>query len=409
MFQTLHQQSDKPYRTGLLTTTHGDIATPIFMPVGTQATVKTLDSRDIDEIGAQIILGNTYHLHLRPGEEWIDQRGGLHTFMNWNKPILTDSGGFQVLSLGLQKENKTEKPEESLVKITEDGVSFRSHLDGSKHMFTPESAIETQHKLGADIIMAFDEATPDSATHEYAKQSMERTHRWATRCVVQHQNLKETRNFAKHYPVSQQGKHQLLFGIVQGGIYEDLRKESARMISSMAFDGIAIGGESVGYNMEKTKEILDWVIPIIGTDRPRYTMGLGLNPRDCLIAIKHGADMFDCVGPTRIARNGSLYIHPTTRDTDGTLNDETKQKLRIEIGNAQFARDTRPIDSWCDCSTCRHYTRDYLHHLFRTEELLAYRLATIHNLRFMLKLMEEVRDAITDNQFEQMCTMWDIS
>jgi queuine tRNA-ribosyltransferase len=405
MFQTIHQQPDKPYRTGLLATAHGDIETPIFMPVGTQATVKTLDSRDINEIGAQIILGNTYHLHLRPGEEWIDERGGLHNFMKWDKPILTDSGGFQVLSLGLQKENKTDKPGESLVKITEDGVSFRSHLDGSKHTFTPESAIEIQHKLGADIIMAFDEATPDSATHEYAKQSMERTHRWATRCLEQHQNLKKTRNKHQqtHKPIN-----QLLFGIVQGGIYEDLRKESARAISEMAFDGIAIGGESVGYNMKKTGEILDWVVPIIGNDRPRYTMGLGLNPRDCLIAVKHGADMFDCVGPTRIARNGSLYIHPTTRDTDGTLNDETKQKLRIEVGNAQFARDTRPIDSWCDCSTCKTYTRDYLHHLFRTEELLAYRLATIHNLRFMLKLMEEVREHIRQETFETFCKVWNV-
>ncbi len=380
------------------------------MPVGTQATVKTLDSRDIDEIGAQIILGNTYHLHLRPGEEWINERGGLHTFMNWNKPILTDSGGFQVLSLGLQKENKTDKPGESLVKITEDGVSFRSHLDGSKHIFTPESAIEIQHKLGADIIMAFDEATPDSATHEYAQQSMERTHRWAERCLTAHAQShilypvkKDTMKKDTGYGLRE---NPLLFGIAQGGIYEDLRKESARVISSMAFDGIAIGGESVGYNMEKTKEILDWVIPIVGNDRPRYTMGLGLNPRDCLIAVKHGADMFDCVGPTRIARNGSLYIHPTTRDTDGTLNEETKQKLRIEIGNAQFARDTRPIDSWCDCSTCKTYTRDYLHHLFRTEELLAYRLATIHNLRFMLKLMEEVRTAITNDQFEDIYQTW---
>lgn len=403
MFKIVHQQKDKPYRTGLLQTAHGEIQTPIFMPVGTQATVKTLDSRDIDEIGAQIILGNTYHLHLRPGEDWINERRGLHNFMNWNKPILTDSGGFQVLSLGLQKENRTDKPTESLVKITEKGVSFRSHLDGSKHFFSPETAIEIQHKIGADIIMAFDEATPDSATHEYAKQSMERTHRWAQRCLLQHKNTT-----TPQHPQTNKLINQLLFGIIQGGIYEDLRKESAKIISEMPFDGIAIGGESVGYNMEKTKEILDWVVPIIGNDRPRYTMGLGLNPHDCLMAVKHGADMFDCVGPTRIARNGSLYIHPTTRDTDGTLNDETKQKLRIEIGNAQFAKDTSPIDNWCDCSTCKNYTRDYIHHLFRTEELLAYRLATIHNLRFMLKLMEETREAIKQETFETLCEVWNI-
>jgi queuine/archaeosine tRNA-ribosyltransferase len=312
------------------------------MPVGTQATVKTLDQQDLKNINAPIVLGNTYHLHLRPGEDVVAAAGGLHKFMNWSQPILTDSGGFQVFSLGLQKNkgksvilSETKDPSRSdkrdssakpqndndkqgqLVSIDEDGVTFTSHLDGSTHRFTPESAIEIQHKLGADIIMAFDECTPDNIDYQYAKEAMERTHRWAERCLAFHKNKKtqkqennSTDGIRKSGLSGNLNYSQFLFGIIQGSNHEDLRKESAKFISSLDFDGIAIGGESIGYNMEATKKILDWVYPIIPENKPRYAMGIGLSPTDLLTAVEHGVDMFDCVAPTRLARHGILYCHP---------------------------------------------------------------------------------------------------
>lgn len=385
-FKLLKKDSKTNARLGQITTDHGVIETPIFMPVGTQATVKTLDSADLHQMNAQIILGNNYHLHLRPGEDLIAKAGGLHKFMNWDKPILTDSGGFQVFSLGLQKEQRKSGGNTSntkLVKITEEGVAFQSHIDGSMHIFTPESAIMCEHKIGADIIMAFDECTPDNASPEYTREAMERTHRWAVRSLDAHKE-----NTKYH------GYNQFLFGIIQGAKSEELRKESARFISSLDFDGIAIGGESIGYNMEATADILDWVYPLIPEDKPHYAMGVGLNPTDLLIAVEHGVDMFDCVAPTRLARHGMLFTFDKTN------------RHRLNIKNAKCSTDFNPIDSACDCYTCKNYSRSYLHHLFDADEMTGMRLTSIHNLRFMLKLMEDVRTAIKEDRFTELKEKW---
>ncbi|MBT4120967.1 MAG: tRNA guanosine(34) transglycosylase Tgt [Candidatus Magasanikbacteria bacterium] len=378
-----HKDKNSGARTGIIHTDHGDIETPEFMPVGTQATVKTLDSLDLEKLNAQIILGNTYHLHLRPGEDLIAKFGGLHKFMNWDKPILTDSGGFQVFSLGLQKEAKGQG---SLTKIDDEGVSFRSHIDGSKHRFTPESAIETQHKIGADIIMAFDECTPDDADEKYTKKAMDRTHDWAKRCITKHEQLNQPSN--KPYK-------QFLFGIIQGANHKELRKESAEAISSMSFDGIAIGGESIGYNMKATKKILDWVNPIIPEDKPHYTMGVGHSPKDLFEVVERGVDMFDCVSPTRVARNGRLFVHK-----------KINKDLHINILNTRYKKDLSPLDSECACQTCTNHSRAYLHHLFKAGELTAYRLATIHNLHFLLSLMKEIREAIKGDRFMKLKKEW---
>lgn len=372
-FELIHEDKTTGARAGIMHTDHGDIETPCFMPVGTQASVKTLDQADMENLGAQIILGNTYHLHLRPGEDLIAELGGLHKLMNWNKPILTDSGGFQVFSLGLQKEARGQG---ALVQIDEEGVSFKSHIDGSTHRFTPESATEIQHKLGADIIMAFDECTPDAAPYEYTKEAMERTHRWAERCLTEHKKL------------SGPTHKQFLFGIIQGANHKELREESGRFITSLDFDGIAIGGESIGYNMEATKNIMNWLKPILPANKPRYTMGVGLSPKDLLKVVGMGADMFDCVAPTRLARHGMLFVNG--------------EQERINITNAPFAKDTRPIDENCSCSTCKNYTRAYLHHLFNAEEMTGQRLASIHNLHFMLNLMREARKAILEDRFDKI-------
>jgi len=382
-FEVTHKDKNSGARTGIIHTDHGDIETPQFMPVGTQATVKTLDSLDLEKLNAQIILGNTYHLHLRPGEDLISEFGGLHKFMNWDKPILTDSGGFQVFSLGLQKEAKGQG---SLTKIDDDGVSFRSHIDGSKHRFTPESAIEIQHKIGADIIMAFDECTPDNADEEYTKKAMDRTHDWARKCLDKHEQLNQSTN--KPYK-------QFLFGIIQGANHKELRQESAKAISEMNFDGIAIGGESIGYNMKATKKILDWVNPIIPENKPHYTMGVGHLPKDLFEVVERGIDMFDCVSPTRTARNGRLFVHK-----------KINKKLFINILNSKYKKDDKPIDPECSCETCQNHSRAYLHHLFKTGELTAYRLATIHNLHFLLNLMKDMREAIKKDRFMELKKEW---
>ncbi len=397
-FTLLHQDKKTRARAGIIHTDHGDIETPIFMPVGTQATVKTLDQTDLENMSAQIILGNTYHLHLRPGEDLISELGGLHKFMNWPKPILTDSGGFQVFSLGAKKyqvssskyQASTTKNEESkikeqgkLVKIDENGVTFQSHIDGSTHRFTPETSIDIQHKLGADIIMAFDECTPDTATLEYAKEALGRTHRWAKESIVAHQ-----KNTTYH------GYRQFLFGIIQGAKHRDLREESARFIAEQDFDGIAVGGESIGYNMEATAEILDWVYPFLPTDKPHYAMGLGLNPADMLVAVEHGIDMFDCVAPTRLARHGMIYVYDKTN------------KHRLNIKNAKFTKDTGALEEGCVCATCQKYSRAYLHHLFATDEISGMRLASIHNLYVMLHLMQETREAIKNDEFLKIKEKW---
>jgi queuine tRNA-ribosyltransferase len=340
-------------RLGKIHTQRGTIETPIFMPVGTQATVKAMTVDELKEIESQIILSNTYHLYLRPGHELIKKAGGLHRFMNWDKPILTDSGGFQVFSLG------------DLRKISEEGVEFRSHLDGSKHFISPEKAIEIQNALGSDIMMVFDECAPHPSDWKYVKSSLERTTRWAKRCKEAHKNTSS----------------QALFGIIQGGMYEDLRRQSAAELLELDFPGYAIGGLSVGEPKEMMYEVLDYTAPLMPKDKPRYLMGVG-SP-DCLIegAIR-GIDMFDCVLPTRIGRNG------TAMTSTG----------KVIIKNSKHTESFEPLDPECGCYTCRNYTRAYLRHLFKADEILGLRLLTLHNLYFLLKLMEEVREAIRQDR-----------
>lgn len=342
-------------RAGLLHTPHGVFKTPMFMPVGTQATVKTVTPEELEEMGAQIILSNTYHLFLRPGTELIHEAGELHRFMNWNKGILTDSGGFQVFSLGAMR------------KITEEGVYFRSFLDGSKQFLSPEISIRAQEDLGSDIAMAFDECIPYPADYEYARKSTERTTRWAKRCI-------------KAYQRTDRG----IFGIIQGGMYKDLRKQSAMEISSLPFDGVAVGGLSVGEPHDLMYDILEETIQWMPKGKARYLMGVGTP--DCLVeGVARGVDMFDCVFPTRVARNGMAMIHTG----------------RMNMKNKQYERDFRPIEESCGCYTCRNYTRAYIRHLYKSEELLAFRLVTIHNLYFLLQFMRDMREAIVQGNFSE--------
>ncbi len=390
-FKVNHQDKSTRARIGIIQTAHGDIETPIFMPVGTQATVKTLDSSDLKKLNTQIILGNTYHLHLRPGEDLIAKAGGLHQFMNWNKPILTDSGGFQVFSLGLQKEKKSG---EKFVKIDDDGVTFHSHLDGSTHRFTPEESIKIQHQLGADIIMAFDECTPDDASEKYIYEAMDRTHNWAVRSLNTHKRLSTLALKHKKTQNSKLKTRNYLFGIIQGANNEELRKQSAKFISALDFDGIAVGGESVGYNMEATKNILDWVYPYLPKNKPHYAMGLGLNPTDLFEVVERGIDMFDCVAPTRQARHGLLYIY------------DKKNNHKLNITKSKYKNDFGPIDKNCSCSTCKNYSRAYLHHLFKAQEITGMRLATIHNIHFFLDLMKQMREAIKKDKFLELKKKW---
>ena len=340
-------------RLGKVHTPHGTIETPIFMPVGTLATVKTMSPEELKEINAQIILSNTYHLWLRPGEEIVKEAGGLHSFMNWDRPILTDSGGFQVFSLSDMRE------------ITEEGVHFRNHLSGEKLFFSPEIAMQVQNDLGPDIMMVLDECPPYPASYEYMEKSVARTSRWAERCLEAHQRPED----------------QALFGIIQGGEYADLRKQSAKDLISLGFPGYAIGGLSVGEPKDIMYEVLEETTPLMPADKPRYLMGVG--SADALIegAIR-GVDMFDSVLATRIARNG------TCMTSTG----------RLVVRNAKYARDFSPLDENCDCYTCRNYTRAYIRHLIHTNEILGFRLTTYHNLYFLLKLMEQVRQAIREDR-----------
>lgn len=361
-------------KTGVITTDRGDVNTPVFMPVGTAATVKALDSKDIESTKAEIILANTYHLYLRPGDEHVAKMGGVAEYMNWNKPMLTDSGGFQVFSLGQGNNGQ------SLVKIDEDGVTFKSHLDGSTHRFTPEIAMNIQKNLGADIIMAFDECTPDKANDKYTKEALNRTHRWAEQSVTA---------WEKNGKLSAQGKSQALFGIIQGAMNKKLRRESAEFICSLPFSGIALGGETIGYNMEGTLEVIEWIRDILPADKPIYTMGLGLDPENIVSAFLAGVDMADCVAPTRLARNGALYYG----EIRGGKFESEFEKGRLNINGSKFEGDRGVIMEGCDCYTCQNgYTRDYLRHLYRSKELSYYRLASIHNVRFMVRLAENIRE-----------------
>ena len=347
-FTVLHQDTKTRARLGCLQTPHGEVQTPVFMPVGTQATVKTMLPEEVRRLGGEIILSNTYHLYLRPGHQLIRDAGGLHRFMGWDGPILTDSGGFQVFSLS------------KLRKVRDDGVAFRSHIDGSEHFFSPEHAMEVQACLGSDIAMAFDECAPYPCTYKDAQTAMERTTNWAARCRE-----------------SSLASGQAVFGIVQGGMYRDLREQSARELVALGFPGYALGGLSVGEPKEIMYQVLDYTVPLLPKEKPRYLMGVG-SP-DCLLeGVARGIDMFDCVLPTRIARNGTVF---TSRG-------------RLVVRNAEYARDFSPLDPDCDCYACRHFTRAYIRHLVKANEILGIRLTTIHNLSFILDLMVKIREAV---------------
>ncbi|MDU4960654.1 MAG: tRNA guanosine(34) transglycosylase Tgt [Sporomusaceae bacterium] len=353
-YELIKQCSHTGARAGLLHTPHGTFETPMFMPVGTQATVKAMSPRELQEMGAGIILSNTYHLFLRPGHELVAEAGGLHSFMGWDRGILTDSGGFQVFSLG------------DLRKISEDGVAFRSHIDGSRQFLSPEIATQVQNALGPDIMMAFDECVPYPADYDYAKRSTERTSRWAERCLRAHARPAD----------------QGLFGIVQGGMYKDLRAQSAADLISLDFPGYAIGGLSVGEPKRLMYEMLEHTTPLLPARKARYLMGVGT--ADCLLeGVMRGVDMFDCVFPTRVARNGTVMT----------------KRGRLVVKNAEFARDLRPIDPECGCYSCRHFSRAYIRHLFKAEEILGLRLTTIHNLYYLLDFMRRMRRAIIEDRF----------
>jgi len=374
--------SKSKIRIGKLYTKNGVINTPFFLPIATKGAVKQLSSEELRGLGAQIILGNTYHLWLRPGHKLIEKAGGLQKFMNWNGPMLTDSGGYQVFSLASKRDKK------SSVKLSEKGVEFRDPVDGKKHFMTPEKSIEIQLALGSDIIMVLDECPPYPCSREYALKSLERTTRWAKRCKEYFDSkvLKsklETSNELKISKLKNKNlkfKRPLLFGIIQGSVYKDLRQESAKQLLALGFDGYAVGGVAVGEPREKMKKILEWVLPMLPEKKPRYLMGLG-RPEEIVFAVGHGIDMFDCVIPTRNARHGSLFVRKSKVNLSGTFYET------INITNEKFKKDFNPIDKNCECYTCKNFTRSYLRHLFAVGEPLAGRLATIHNLKFYHDLM----------------------
>ncbi len=415
-FQTMQKDTQSKARLGRIMTPHGVIETPAYVPVGTQATVKSLTPDELSTLGVQLFFVNTYHAYLRPGLDVIGKFNGLHTFMGWNGPIITDSGGFQVFSLGGKKlvnvaisesavldrerfakrQSRSEstksdvfpddyKPVGELVAIDEDGVTFTSHWDGTKHRFTPERSIEIQHALGSDIMIAFDECAPYPATHTYAKAAMERTHRWAERSLEEHHRLSklDTRN-----------SYQALYGVVQGSIFEDLRQESANVISSMDFDGIAIGGVSVGESKSEMVDVLRWVTPYLPENKPRHLLGVG-EIDDVFAAVEYGMDTFDCVQPTRLARMGKVYTKK-----------HKHAEYLLDITKADYAESTLPIDEGCTCYCCAHFSRAYIHHLFRVRELLGYRLTTIHNLHFVHSLVADIRRAIADGSFLELKKQW---
>ena len=353
-YELIKTDSRTKARRGRVTTPHGVIETPVFMPVGTAATVKAMRPEEIKEMGAEIVLSNTYHLYLRPGHEVVKAAGGLHKFMNWDRPILTDSGGFQVFSLGAMR------------KIREEGVEFRSHIDGSRHMLSPEKSMEIQNALGSDIIMAFDECAPYPADRKYVKDSLERTTRWLKRCKEYHKDT----------------ERQSLFGIMQGGMYKDLRRESAEQIVELDLPGYAIGGLSVGEPKEIMYDVMDECVDYLPKEKPRYLMGVG-SP-DCLFeGVERGIDMFDCVLPTRIARHGMAMT----------------SQGRVNIKNARYERDFTPLDPESDCYTCRNYSKAYLRHLFKADEILSSMLMTNHNLHFLVKTMQNIRKSIEEDRF----------
>ncbi len=381
-----HEDSPCLGRTGVISTPHGEIHTPAFIPVGTMATVKGVLPESMQNLGSQALLANAYHLYLQPGSDVIDAAGGLGSFMNWHGPTFTDSGGFQVLSLGvgfkkiLAMDAKTVRSDEvmapgkdRLAHVDDDGVTFKSHIDGSMHRFTPEISMQVQHAIGADIIFAFDECTTLMNTREYQERSLQRTHEWAVRCVAEHQRLTMLR---AHRP------YQALFGVVQGAQYEDLRRQAAAALGTLDFDGFGIGG---ALEKENLGTIVRWVNEELPEEKPRHLLGIG-DPVDFFTAIEHGVDTFDCVAPSRMARNGTV-LH-----VDG----------RFHVTNARFKTDFRPIDETCDCYTCQHYSRAYLHHLFKAKERLSATLTTIHSERFIVGLLDQIRASIPTGEFSAL-------
>ncbi|EFQ84229.1 tRNA-guanine transglycosylase [Aeromicrobium marinum DSM 15272] len=386
MFTVHHTANDSRARTGTLTTPHGEVRTPAFVPVGTRATVKAVLPEQMRELGAQALLANAYHLYLQPGSDVVDEAGGLGRFMNWPGPTFTDSGGFQVMSLGagfkktlamdatgVTSDEVIAPGKERLAHVDDDGVTFKSHLDGSRHRFTPEISMRIQHELGADVIFAFDELTTLMNTRGYQEEALARTQAWAVRCVEEHRRLTEER-VGKPY--------QALFGVVQGAQYEDLRRQAARDLVPLGFDGFGIGG---AMEKENLGTIIGWVTEELPDDRPRHLLGIG-EPDDLFTAVEAGCDTFDCVGPSRVARSSRMY------GSDGQFN------LKVAANKRNFD----PIDAECDCYTCAHYSRAYLHHLFKTDEFIGNTLGTIHNERFIVRLVDRIREAVADGTYADL-------
>lgn len=388
-FDITHRLPGTLARAGVIHTPHGDIHTPAFIAGGTKATVKALTPEQVREYGAQAVLANTYHLMLRPGADTVEKAGGLSQFMHWDGPTFTDSGGFQVFSLGIAYKKgidavaHTEKGDaslakhsaEQLVKVTDDGAMFRSHLDGARLLMTPESSMELQHKIGADIHMAFDELTAPLADRATIVRAMQRTHDWAERCLVRHHELNDAHR-DNGEPL------QALYGVVQGARDEALRRESASFLGEREFDGYGIGGV---FEPGEIPDVVRWVCETLPEDKPRHLLGMGSQPADLFLGVEYGVDTFDCVAPTRQARNGALYT------LDG----------RINIGNARFREDFTPIDAECDCYTCQHYTRAYINHLFKADEILSATLSSIHNERFVIRTVDQIRQSLIDGTFHE--------
>jgi queuine tRNA-ribosyltransferase len=381
-------------RAGRITTAHGVIETPVFMPVGTRGSIKSLTPDEVRNHGAQIILGNTYHLYLQPGHELIARMGGLHHFMGWDAPILTDSGGFQVFSLvygGIADEIKGRRPTQQvqpgMVKVTDDAVIFKSYIDGSTHVFTPERSIEIQKGIGADIILCFDELPPFHAGYDYTARSLERTHAWERRCLMFHRATQEG-----GLPFVPPNPYQALFGIVHGGVFPDLRRASAEYLRELPFDGLCIGG-SLGENKQQMREVVDMTVPHMPDHLPRHLLGIG-DVDDLIECVARGIDMFDCVSPTRLGRHGTALVR------------DAERRWKLNVANAALRDDPTPLDAWCDCYTCRHFSRAYIHHLFRAQELLGIRLVSLHNVAFLLKLMRTIRQSIIEGRFAHLRAEW---
>lgn len=389
-FSETVRDSGSHARCGIIHTPHGDIETPAFVPVGTQGTVKSLTPEEAAGLGTQLYFVNTYHMYLRPGIPVVKKAGGLHGFMHWDRPVITDSGGFQVFSLAKPKFSPPDRSEArpSLVKISDDGVEFQSHWDGSKHTFTPESSMEHQWNLGSDIHIAFDDCTPYPVSHSDAEVSMNRTHRWALRSADAHGRLSGLR--------AADAPYQALYGSVQGSVYEDLRIASAKYIRNLDVDGFAVGGVSVGESKSEMENVMKWVLPLLPVDKPRHLLGVG-EIDDIFALVEAGFDTFDCVQPTRLARMGWLLARPENRGSSTSVVDITKSVHREAF---------IPVDRACNCYTCTNFTRAYIHHLFHVRELLGYRLATIHNLALMHTLVSDIRESIRHGSFLDLKKKW---